>query len=320
MWAGHIDPKTLRDVAIIPTFVCLGLVAGERHLNRLFLGIQVVVLLVMIFEYAALDAFSAAINIKSYYINTRGFDEQAFWNQDSDLFVSATRPNERYFLPWLNVHRLSSVFLEPVSLGNYCIIVTTFLCARFRTLSRPSIIFFVVTNVMLLIACDGRLAVTTSVAIVLAAAVATWIPYACILYLPGAVAIAFAIHLGLGINSGADNFTGRVALTAELLARMQVAEFMGVARERISGIADSGLAYLIVTQSIFGVALIWGALALLPREAEPQQTRAKHGLLVYVALTMMVSYSFLTIKTAALAWFLLGALQARDRPAGRLAH
>jgi putative polymerase len=73
---------------------------------------------------------------------------------------------------------------------------------------------------------------------------------------------------------------------------------------------DAGVAYLITTQSLPGLLLIWAYIGWGGREDTPEQVRFTHGLSLYLALSMMVSYSFLSIKTGALLWFIQGALQS----------
>ncbi len=311
LWLADIDPKSIRDVIIIPTFICLGIACGSRSLNRIVLTIHAVVFLFMIFEAVLPQQFAALVGIKSYYINTRGFSEASFWNGDSDLFVSATRPGERYFVSSLGLHRLSSIFLEPVSLGNYCVIVTAFVCARFRTLTRPTLIFLAVSNVILLIGCDGRLAVATSALILASMAAPRILTPLSLLYLPAAVAFAFFVHFGLGYEVGPDNFSGRIALTAELLSRHGLADFFGVAKSLPFRAADSGIVYMIAKQSIFGLLVIWASVIFAGANDTAEQIRYRQATALYLALTMIVSYSFFSIKTAALLWFIFGAVQGQ---------
>lgn len=311
-WLGYVDPKTLRDVIIIPVFVCAGIAAGARSLTTLVVGLQAVILAVMLWEGFAPEAFADFAGVKSYYINTRGFEEESFWSEDSELFISANRPNERFLLSSIDIHRLSSVFLEPVSLGNYCVIIAMFVCARFQALSRSALVFLIVSNLMLLIGCDGRLAAFSSVLILATAFLIHAPKYFSVVFLPMATLISMFLYHGLGVKPWTDDFPGRVARTAELLSYYSVSDMMGVGQALIDGVADSGLAYMIATQSIVGMSLLWGFVIFATAERSREQALYKHGLVLYLSLTMMVSYSFLTIKTAALAWFILGALQSVD--------
>jgi putative polymerase len=82
---------------------------------------------------------------------------------------------------------------------------------------------------------------------------------------------------------------------------------------------DSGIAYLLYSQSVIGAAAIWIAVAL----GLPQRDRASivfsHTASIYVVLNLLISYSMFSIKTAALLWFVFGALaratSARESPA-----
>jgi putative polymerase len=309
LWLADIDLKSIRDVIIIPTFICLGIAFGTRSLNRTVLAIHALVLSFVIFEAAFPQQFSSLVGIKSYYINTRGFSESSFWNTGSDLFVSATRPDERYFMSSLGLHRLSSVFLEPVSLGNYCVIITAFVCARFKTLTRSALIFLIASNVVLLIGCDGRLAIATSALILVSMIAVRALSPFCFLYLPVAITFAFLVHYGLGYQVGPDNFSGRIALTADILAHYRLQDLFGVAKTLPFRAADSGIAYMIAKQSIFGLLVIWAFVVSAGARDKAEELRYRQAVCLYLALTMIVSYSFFSIKTAALLWFILGALQ-----------
>ena len=311
-WLGYVDAKTLRDVIIIPVFICLGIAAGSRSLSTLVVTLQAIVLSVMLWEGFAPESFSEFLGVKDYYINTRGFEEERFWESESELFVSANRPNERYLLSFLNIHRLSSVFLEPVSLGNYCIIIAAYVFARLKAMGRWTLAFLIGSNLVLLIGCDGRLAAFCSILIVATGFLVRGPKYSSLAFLPLATLVSMFLYHGMGIEPWTDDFPGRVARTAELLSYYSPADMLGVGHALVEGIVDSGLAYIIATQSVIGLALLWGFLIFATPEDSREQALYKHGLMLYLSLTMMVSYSFLTIKTAALAWFILGALQRSD--------
>ena len=64
-----------------------------------------------------------------------------------------------------------------------------------------------------------------------------------------------------------------------------------------------------MTQSIVITAIIWLFISCVSNQTTEEQVRFTHAVLLYLALTMIVSYSMLTIKTAALAWFAQGVFQ-----------
>jgi putative polymerase len=247
--------------------------------------------------------------IQSYYIDTRGYDIENFWNKESDLFVSAVRPVAR-FIPGLELHRLSSVFLEPVTLGNYCATVTAFLCACFNRLSRTAFFYLAITNVVALVGCDGRLALIATVPMVAAAMSARHLPrYSSFVYLPTFIALAVAVTYLGGFVGGQDDIMGRLAYSRELLARFDAVELLGISNRFLSEAVDSGIAYLTITQSMFGALAMWLFITLGSDESTLEEKRYKHAISLYFALALLVSFSIFSIKTGALMWFTFGSLQ-----------
>lgn len=320
LFLAQPDPKLLRDVAIIPIFTMLGMSFDDRGLARTVLALHTIVFLVFLVEVLLPHVYSDLLQIQDYYIKTRGNNIDEFYNTNSELFISATRPDARLF-SFVDWPRSSSIFLEPVSLGNYCSIIFVFVCACFKRLGWVSVAYLVITTAAMLVGCDGRLATATCILIVIVCAIAPWLPpRSAVLYLPLTVAFVCALVIGAGLQSGTDDFPGRLAYTVELLQKYDIAEYLGLSNELLGKSMDAGVAYLITTQSLPGLVLIWAYIGWGGREDTPEQVRLAHGLSLYLALSMMVSYSFLTIKTGALLWFVYGALQSAParQPARRL--
>lgn len=308
----QIEPRYLRDVLLIPTFFVLGMTFDERYLTHTVVVIHAIVLAVLIFEAVNTPSYSGLFGVQDYYINTRGYDVTDFWNKQSDLYVSATRPDSRLFA-FIDMHRLSSIFLEPVSLGDYCIIIIAFASSLFRRLNAWTIAFLGGGAVVAMIGCDGRLAAVASVLIIGASIVAPRLPrYGAFFLLPGVLTVAFLlVHFG-GFQEGGDDFAGRVAHTVSLLQQLGAAELFGVSNDQqlLSQAVDSGITYLIMTQSILGLAILWMFIVFGASGTEPEQVRFANATCLYLSLSMIVSFAFLTIKTASLLWFIAGSLQA----------
>ncbi len=313
---GSMEPKYVRDVAIIPTFIVLGLTCDEKLLDRTVLTILVIVSLVGVVEAFFPTFYANVVNVKDFYISTRGFAESDFYNADSTLFVSATRPEERLF-NFIDIPRMSSIFLEPVSLGNYCTIMAGYLCSRIRQLGRGTFVAGIVMILFLLVGCDGRLATASVVLIVGVTILAPYLPpFSAALYLPLALICGLLVVLIANPDSQADDFPGRIAHSIYTLNQFELLDWLGLSDDYIAPAMDSGIAYLITTQSFLGVALIWLFIASIGKQRTISHVKFTHAVLLYFALTMMVSYSMLTIKTAALAWFIEGVL-SRSRSAGK---
>lgn len=308
------DVRYVRDVLIIPTFIILGMLARREDLTKTVCLIHVIVLVVLFYEAIDTEGYARLFEIQNYYINTRGYDDNNFWNKESDLFVSAVRPQDRLFLPFLNLHRLSSIFLEPVSLGNYAVVITAYLCSRFPSLGNRERWFLGLGNVCVIIGCDGRLAAISSLVIVVVSFAAPKLPRgAAILHLPSVTLTAILVTNFAGLRDGPDDLAGRIAHTVALLERCDMGEILGISDRFLWLAVDSGVVYMMLTQSLIGLIIIWILIVFAAREDNLDQVRYTHAICIYLSLAMMVSFSVFTIKTGGLLWFVQGALQRRGR-------
>jgi putative polymerase len=306
---GNFDPKFMRDVLLIPTFVLLGMTTPKERLTTMVVVLHVIVVGGVLYEALFTQSYSDLFDVRQYYIATRPFVATDFWNSNSDLFVSATRPAERFF-NFVDLHRISSVFLEPVSLGNYVVIITAFICASYRQLSWKVLAFLVVGNLIALVGCDGRLATVSSAIIILVTLAAPWLPQrSAVLYLPITLVCAVLFVAAMHPNPAEDNFPGRVAYCIQLLSRYDILEWFGNSDRLIGPAEDSGFAYTIATQSVIGLVAFWIFLVCNAEQRMLQQVKYLHAICIYIVLTMLVSYSLFSIKTAALLWFIYGSLQ-----------
>jgi putative polymerase len=319
-----VDPATsvkyFRDLLIAPVFFMLGSCTDRRYLNRYVLIGHTIVFAVAFLEAFRTDLYTSLFHVKDYFIATRGLSEADFWNTDSELFVSATRPNARFLSiadAVMANHRVSSIFLEPVSLGTYCIIISGYLFALWRSLGWASRAYLLATILFLIVACDGRLAVVTFFAtLVVCLFWRRWSRYLPVLYLPGILIAAILFVSIVDPARGNDDFLGRVAWTTDLLESYDVAEFLGMSEAFMDKAVDSGIGYIVTTQSVFGLILFWLFCACSSRYETREQICYNHALCLYVCFNSLVSYGFLTIKTAALLWLVKGILESGQAPPG----
>jgi putative polymerase len=303
------NPKFIRDGIDIPIFIALGMVYARGNIVRLFFFIQCVVLLVLLVELLFVNMYSSIFDVPAYYMNTRGYTDKAFWNKASDLFVSATRPDDRYLLSFLGIHRGSSVFLEPVSLGNYSILAMIFTLALWRDMSRWARSFFIATTLIILVGSDGRLAATTCIVLVLGYFIFPRLPrYSNLLYLPAILLLSGITVRWFELQSVTDDFSGRLTGSIDFLASLDITTLLGLDAKQATNGADSGISYFLITQSVFGSAAIWLFVCLVPRYHDRRSTIFVHSICIYIAFNLLVSYSLFSIKTAALMWFMYGYL------------
>jgi len=304
----QFDPKFLRDALIPFAFLVLGC-AYRGSVPKLFVRMTLVIALVAAFELAMPVTYGDVVNPKSYFVNARGFSASGFWNEDSNLFVSATRPGARNFLPGSNLPRASSVFIEPVTMGNYIIFFMAVLLAFRRWLSGWKQLLSFGLIGFLIVASDGRLAAGTCVLMLLAAPILRRLDQRLAFALFGAVLLGgWALVSAAGVQAYEDTMLGRIFFTVDSMSRLSVQAWLGLDINEAYRYFDSGIAYFVVSQSIFVVLaflLAYSFLMILPgREGQA----FKHLAILAFALSLLVSNGYFSIKTAALWWFVCGWL------------
>lgn len=310
------DPKFLRDVAIIPLFVLLGLASynGEGLHRRLF-WLHMIILAFAIWEAVSVTSFVQVLAVAQYFENTRGLNTLE-WSVESGLFLSAVRPEDRFLFSSLPIHRLSSVFLEPVSLGNYVVISTIWVAGFWKQIPRPMRLPAALATVLLLIGSDSRMATVTCALILLA------LPFrrlifgaAATLTAPLVVLVMFLAVWTFGLQAGTDNFEGRIAHAVNVLSTFRLEDYAGMSLAHLRASEDAGYAYIIMTQSLIVAAILWAAIFF--RTLVTPESRYVHlAIALYVALNLTVSWSLFSIKTAAIVWVLLGRSIRDDQEAG----
>ncbi len=305
------DPKMFRDVAIIPLFVVAGLASRGVGFHKSLFWLHMTILVFAIWEAISVPSFVSVFSIGDYFAHTRGRASEDWW-VDTGLYISAIRPEARFLFSSLPLHRLSSVFLEPVSLGNYVILATIWLIGFWRQIPRRLAVIAAVVNVLLLIGCDSRMATVTCLVLLLVAPMKRWIPsFAPILAAPVAILAMFAAVSTFGLVAGNDDFPGRIAHSVEVFRSFKFEDFAGFSLSQVESTQDSGFAYLINTQSLLVALLIW-VLLFSRRLASPESRYVHLAIAIYLALNLTVSWSLFSIKTAGLLWFLLGRALADE--------
>lgn len=310
---GSTDPKMIRDLLIPVAFYNLGLRAPDiRDADRAALAAGLVVVAMGLFEYAALPLYEQFFNIVRYYIARGSMSAAEINGLTGSLFVSGVRPDARTILPFLGPHRVSSVFLEPVSAGNFGAIL--FAWGLYRPGMRGRGWLFACAALTIILA-DARFGAVVCVAIAAALLAAHRLPRLLWFALPCAILLALAV---CGFESTAsdrsNNFVGRLLVAAEIVTALPLEGVLGISAEKIF-VSDAGYAYVLLQIGLVGGLAAWLLFVLMPA-GNADAWRLRCAVAAYICLLLVISDSPFSIKTAALLWFLLGAADgARADPA-----
>ncbi|WP_170292349.1 polysaccharide biosynthesis protein GumE [Xanthomonas maliensis] len=303
-----VDPKFFRDALVVFAFVVLGS-AYTGSLPKLFLRMTLIISLVAAFELALPTHYGDLVNPKSFFVNARGMSAEGFWNQDSNLFLSATRPGERNFLPGSNLPRASSIFIEPVTMGNYICFFTAILLTFWRWMRPWALVLAVGLIGFLIVASDGRLAAGTCVLMVLLSPLLKRLDQrlAFLVFLL-VIASAWLLIWVTGITAYQDTTLGRVFFTVDSMNNLSFESWLGLDYEQAYRYFDSGISYFIASQSVVGVLAFLLAYSFLMLMPSKEGQLFKNLAIFAFALSLLVSNGYFSIKTSALWWFVCGAL------------
>jgi putative polymerase len=317
-----LDIKVVRDLIIPVVFFLLGMRGNDAKNADFVVRVSVsIVLIFALFEYFWVDEFTRFFNVAQYYM-ARGSMEARQALQSGELFVSGVRPagieGGRNLLPFLGDHRVSSVFLEPISAGNFGMIVV--LWALVRSKFENKIYFgLLLAGLSVIVLADSRFgAIFCALCLVavmlpqsyVTIGIATVAPLAliCLIVLPGLVTGSYDPQ-----HRYVDNgFVGRMVLASQILDELDVWGWLGLKPTRQPAF-DSGYAYVISGIGVIGAAVLWYVVLSIRGSSRQFQMLRNLGVLYY-GVILCISNSPFTIKTAALLWFLLGTLWHQGQP------
>ncbi len=298
----------IRDPLVLITFTLLGMTCATFSRARLlFIAISVVILAVAFFELLAPQSYSNIFNILSFYQGRGVVAGDPAQYGDSTLFVSGMRPGGRLLLPFLGQHRISSLFLEPVSMGNFGALAIAFALAIPMNHWRCALAIGIIGITTILLA-DARFALFASGLFLIARFVPLRWMNTALVVMP-VVAIALLLYAAHHFAPQGDDLPSRLATSGLVLESLSFVQLFGAEPQSVSTV-DAGYAYAITSLGLPFCIILWTAFVML-RTSTAHAQRYKFYLGIYACALLCVSgTSLFALKTAALAWFVMGAMVA----------
>jgi putative polymerase len=304
--SGQIDVKVIRDFMIPIAFFLLGArVRDLRSADLIVRDITVIIIVAGLFEMLFLNTYLKYFNVINYYIVRGTVDPLYTQYLSNNLFVSGIRPEGRTLFGFLGDHRVSSVFLEPVSPGNFGTIVFVWALVRSRAENKLYIGLFLMAFLIIVMA-DNRLGAGLCILSLALTIVPLRYSYPVILILPFAfIGMLLEMHSLFPTLNTDDSTLGRLASSGQLLSSLNILNWMGF--QEVPNAVDSGYSAVVTGIGILGFAVLWWLfMTVKRRNSDFNYFRVLSGL--YISTNLCISYSVVTIKTAALLWFLAGVL------------
>ncbi|HTK85384.1 MAG TPA: hypothetical protein VL625_09895 [Patescibacteria group bacterium] len=225
--------------------------------------------------------------------------------------MSGIRPGGRFFPLPFKTHRISSVFLEPVSLGFYAFISGLYFIAMKDRLPRRQVLLAVFLTFVLIWLGDARMALGSLVVVIACRPIFSRLDHRLsVLIFPASLLLGLFV-----VESGLFNLTGE-GLGARLLWTFQGiwntgnSQFFGL-QPYSKEMVDSGFLYLLSYQGMWGVLLYWLPPIFFKGKFSKEAKIYWYGASIFLTSGFLVSDAIYTIKTAALLWFCYGYIIAR---------
>lgn len=314
----HLYPKALRDMLLVAVFFMIGGTASEKGLLTTFRFITMAVVLVMVIEGWMTELYVSLFQPANYYASTRGLE--TLESNKTGLFGNSLGYKGRFSFGVFHTHRLSSIFLEQVSLANFAMVLTIFITTFWQKLVRWEKVFYVFAVVFIILTNNSRTATLICSALAIGYFIFPILPrYIHMLYLPGILLVAAILFYdpNMPLRLQSDDIPGRVGHTVANLAAMGSAYFTGGTLNEIFRMMDSGYTYIIMTQTVFGLIAFWLFTSLIVPGTDGYKRRFNHGIALYIFTNLLIGAAVFSIKVSAPLWFIAGflyhsSLKAKD--------
>nr|WP_315427320.1 hypothetical protein [uncultured Albidiferax sp.] len=309
--------KSVRDMMLISIFIILGGLAEEKGLIKMMRLLTAALFFFMIMEGWFTDLYVFIFKPAAYYASTRGVQELS--TDSSGLFRNSLGFTGRFSFGIFETHRLSSLFLEQVSLANFSMVLGIFTIALWDRINKNDRIFFITAILFILFTNNTRTGSIFNLFLFIGYFLFPKLPrFTPILYTPALILFSFIFFYDPHFHEAtlSDDMKGRIGLTLYKFSHMDISSFFVGNVSQMPHVQDSGYLYLIYSQTGLGFILYLIYTSIIVPDIDASTKRFAHGLSLFIALNLLIGAGIFTIKIAAPLWFIAGymAKQASQKP------
>ena len=312
LFKGQFNPKDVRDFLIPVLMLWLGFNYNKKvEVDRIVKYCAYLVIGVGLFEAAFSTQYQSLFNIAHYHRAIGLIAENYNDYREDGLSLNGLRYGGRNFLSFLGNHRISSVFLETVSMGNFGVVIACWGLAKDKK-EVKDICFILGLGLVIALLADSRFGLTMIIGLaflrfVLSINVLRISSYFFPLLI---ITITLCIY-EFSYVTFTDDFKGRLGFTGYNLAHFSIIEYLG-----LSGIpkyyGDSGYSNGIINYGLIFCILAWTALCRL-KPTSPQGIRYASLITIFIAAILAISgSSIFAMKVTVLMWFLIGVTLQKE--------
>ncbi|WP_409422863.1 hypothetical protein ABHF91_07625 [Pseudaeromonas sp. ZJS20] len=318
---GYLDPKPFRDILIVVLFFWLGMTYGSvRLVDRLVAVSLCIAIALGAFEWLAIDSYVKLFHTFSYFQNQSGigvsggaiFEGQA-------LTINGFRPEGigRTILPWVfGSHRISSIFLEPISLGNFATLVLAWSLVHYTRGGPRRYLWFMLGAATLIAYADSRFGLVISLLLLAIRFMTPRQLYSLAALAPWLMATGLVIYASVFFDGNySDSFAGRLMQSGLALGKLDFAGLLG-GQSPLRNYGDMGYAYVVTRFGLIYLLLAWLIFWRVPM---PSLASRRFRVMTCLYMTMILSISgtsLFALKSAGLLWFMLGTAAVSREDAG----
>lgn len=302
----------IRNMLIIAVCAMIGARMQFETIEKVIFTCSIIVFIFLMIELVSLVDYAKILEPARYYSATRGIENPEF--NETGLFANALSFESRYSFGIFGGPRTSSIFLEQVSLANYCNVLVIYLAVFWSYINTKRKCFYSTLSLLILFSNNSR----TATALVLLSIVSYYfkflIPrYSGFIVFVSTLVLALLIYIFVG-NTFSDDLIGRVHHGLDCVGKLTSMDLFGAGIYHLEEFWDSGWAYLVASGTIFtSLYYVFFVIVALPQR-NIMAIQFSFLLSVYVFSSLLVAgNSMFSIKTAAILWMLVGFLTSLDK-------
>lgn len=317
-YTGFLNIKLIRDICFVFLFFTAAKGISLSAVVKILSWLLVLILSVAIFEMLFPGVYGQFVNPVRYFLAIGKDMTVTNYNESTGLFISSYRGEGRYF-PFFGVHRISSIFIEPITFAFFTYFTSTFLLVLKYSDFKDKPVWLLnvalLISVFLLWLSDSRQAVLLFIffALFFYGKKATKLNISGSNYFFIYASLIMLIMVGyfLSVLPYRLDHSLSVLFSSSFLFFLGIDEFQKV-------YVDSGFLYIISNYGLLSLLGYLSYLLILGVKNDQGFLVYHFGVCIFVFLSLFLTYGYLSTKVSVFMWFSLGCLYFSDGKNGHV--